>query len=135
MVMTTPSTAATMPKPGRASPTRTSAAGTAHRLLVLLLEIEVEDLGEMVIFDGAGEQHLQRVAEEGDARDGCPKKLGYFLKMSLFSGSSMCASEPDEPVLARRLKHLVEHLQQLGVGLLVVRIRLEQPEQLGEACA
>ena len=64
IVITTPSTAATMPKPGNASPILASAAGIACASSRLPLEIEIENLGEVMIFDGAGQQHLQRVAEE-----------------------------------------------------------------------
>ena len=88
-----------MPKPGRASPVLASAARNGARFFALPLEVEVENLGEVVVFDGAREQHLQGVAEEGQRHDGCCVKFGYFLKMSLFSGSSMCASSPTRPSL------------------------------------
>jgi hypothetical protein len=52
--------------------------------------------------------------------------------MSLFAGSSMCDSRPDEAVLARLLEHLVQHLQQLAVRGLANGAGLEQAEHRGE---
>ena len=50
--------------------------------------------------------------------------------MSLFSRLFDVRLESDESVLARLLKDVVQNLEQLRVGLLVVRIRFEQSEQL-----
>ena len=62
--MMTPSTAATIPKPGIASPTVVTRLRDEHRLVMVLLEVEVEDLGEVVVLDGAREQHLEGVAQK-----------------------------------------------------------------------
>ncbi len=131
MVMMTPSTAATMPKPGIASPICVNACGTAIPLVVLLLEIHLQDLRKVVVLDGPGEQHLQRI---GETRKRVVLLVEGGVLLEHLTGARILDVhfEPDQPFLARRLEHIVEYLQQLLVRLFSKGRRFEQTENFRE---
>ncbi len=98
--------------------------------LVHALEIEVEDVGEVVILHRSGQQHLERVAEEGDGMM-VVRELRILGEDAALLRLLDVRLEGDESVLARRLEDFVQDLQQLAVGRLVERVRLEQRDGCG----
>ena len=64
IVMTTPSTAATMPRPGSASPILLSVADGLQRVLVVHAQVLVHQRLEVVRGDAADDDHLDRVGQE-----------------------------------------------------------------------
>ena len=64
MVMTMPSTAATMPRPGSESPTLSSDARPLALLIVMGVEVGVQHHLEVVGADGAVHEHAERLARE-----------------------------------------------------------------------
>ena len=89
--MTMPSTAATMPSPGSASPSFDKRRRRLQRGLVMDVQILVHQRFEIVRRDAADDDHLRRIGEEVDrvmtgeklwvARE--DRTLGGFLEMRL----------------------------------------------------
>ena len=86
----------------------------------------------MVIFDGAGQQHLEGVAQKRQ-RMMIVREERVLLEDLAILRLFDVRFESDQTVLARLLEHVVQNLQQLRLCLFVVRIRFEQPENALDA--
>ena len=97
-MITTPSTAATMPKSGKRIG---HGAQCLHRLggvVMMHVHIEFHHLVEIEGFDAAADRHAHGVADE-IANVMIFQKAGYFEKIGLLAGSSMSASSATSPSL------------------------------------
>ena len=114
MVMMMPSTAATMPRPGRASLVVRIRRDRDVRLLVVRLELVVEQQVELLGRGGAVDDLLERVAEEVDRVVVLQERRVLAEDRALLHVVDVLV-ERDRAVLADEREHLVLQLQQLQV--------------------
>ncbi len=125
MVLTMPSTAATMPKPGKASATRMHRMRRLGRLLVMVLEFVFEQRFEFVRIQVAADHQAQAVGREFDevmvAEDArvLAEQLALLRRFEI-------RLDRQHPGLADLHQDVVEELENVDVVGAPVTRRLEQ---------
>ena len=117
IVMTMPSTAATMPRPGSASPIFVSADDGLQRLVVMHREVFVHQRLEVVRRDAADDDHLGGVGQEVDGLV-AGEELRIAREDRALARILEVRFERHHARLLHQLEDLKEHRQQIDVVLL-----------------
>lgn len=105
-----------------------------HGLVMVLVEVKVQHLGEMMIFNGASEKNLERVAQE---RDGVfvMEKTGKLPEQCTIPGIFNMLFKPNEAILSGRLKDDVQDLQEFAITGRIERRGLQECDHCSKGTA
>jgi hypothetical protein len=127
MVITTPSTAATIPRPGSESATELKALGLLPSA-ALHVDIEIHQQVQLMRCGGPDDQHAQRIANE-IAGGRVAQELGVAGEDGALSGIFDIRFEGHDAAAALRAdENLVEHPQVAKKGCAAVDGRPESPD-------
>jgi hypothetical protein len=109
MVMTTPSTAATIPNPGSASATVFKGADRLRRLLMVDFHVQFHHLIQVEGRHAPADGHPQRIANEVDCMV-IGQKSGIFFKYRALCRFFDVLFQFDHAALPRHHEQVVQHL-------------------------